>query len=455
MVDEPFSDERIEIDDLIAEGDRVALRFRLTATHSGAAFGVPATGRQITTSGTKIYTVRAGRIVRIAGHDDVVGVLRQLGVVELPLPEPGAGPAAGRRRPNWHSLELCNWVASAPRRPAPRCPTPAPRAPQAPPRAPGRPRRSRRLTPTRSACGSRRWGCARRSSPPGRGPRGCRRRGRRRRAGRRRSCRSPRRRRSRAARSPASKVAPSLRDSWVMRASGKRPRSSATRSSMVADSSARVSSVHATLPGIELVDPGVTSTRPTVPTAPGRARAASSTASTNRAACTSASRRPAIGVVPAWLDSPVELGPPALTRARARRPPRAPGRGRPAPGPARRAPRGSSRCARARPGLRAATRGSRRRSRVRRPCTARTASMSSSPAMAWLAKQERAEARALLVDERDHRQRMPCAARPTRAPRPPPRARRRCRARRRRRRRRAGCRGASRRTRTARRPRPA
>lgn len=84
MADEPFSDERIEIDDLFAEGDKVALRFRLTATHSGAAFGVPATGREITTSGTKIYTVRDGRIVRIAGHDDVIGVLRQLGLVELP-----------------------------------------------------------------------------------------------------------------------------------------------------------------------------------------------------------------------------------------------------------------------------------------------------------------------------------------------------------------------------------
>jgi steroid delta-isomerase-like uncharacterized protein len=84
IADEPFSDEQIEIEDLIAEGDRVALRFRLTATHSGAAFGVPATGREVTTSGTKIYTVQDGRIVRIAGHDDVLGVLRQLGVVDLP-----------------------------------------------------------------------------------------------------------------------------------------------------------------------------------------------------------------------------------------------------------------------------------------------------------------------------------------------------------------------------------
>jgi predicted ester cyclase len=85
MADEPFTDERIEIDDLVAEGDRVALRFRLTAVHSGTAFGVAPTGKQITTSGTKIYTVRHGRIVRIAGHDDVLGLLRQLGLAELPV----------------------------------------------------------------------------------------------------------------------------------------------------------------------------------------------------------------------------------------------------------------------------------------------------------------------------------------------------------------------------------
>jgi steroid delta-isomerase-like uncharacterized protein len=83
MADEPFGEERIEIEDILVDGDRVAVRFRLTAVHRGPAFGVPGTGKMVTTSGTKIYTVRDGRIVQIAGHDDVLGVLRQLGVVDL------------------------------------------------------------------------------------------------------------------------------------------------------------------------------------------------------------------------------------------------------------------------------------------------------------------------------------------------------------------------------------
>jgi predicted ester cyclase len=85
MADEPFSDERIEIDDIVVQADRVAVRFRVTAVHTGTAFGVPPTGRMVTTSGTKIYTVRGGRIVQIAGHDDVLGLLRQLGVSDLPV----------------------------------------------------------------------------------------------------------------------------------------------------------------------------------------------------------------------------------------------------------------------------------------------------------------------------------------------------------------------------------
>jgi hypothetical protein len=31
-----------------------------------------------------MYTVEEGRITRIAGHDDVLGLLRQLGVERLP-----------------------------------------------------------------------------------------------------------------------------------------------------------------------------------------------------------------------------------------------------------------------------------------------------------------------------------------------------------------------------------
>ena len=84
MADDSFAEERIHVEDMVCELGKVAVRYTLTATHSGTAFGVPPTGRTVSTSGTKIYTVDGGRISRIAGHDDVLGLLRQLGVERLP-----------------------------------------------------------------------------------------------------------------------------------------------------------------------------------------------------------------------------------------------------------------------------------------------------------------------------------------------------------------------------------
>lgn len=82
---EPFDDESIEIEDGVCEGEKVVVRYRLECVHAREALGVPPTGKRITTSGTKIYRVRDGKIVEIAGHDDVLGVLRQLGIVDLEL----------------------------------------------------------------------------------------------------------------------------------------------------------------------------------------------------------------------------------------------------------------------------------------------------------------------------------------------------------------------------------
>ena len=84
MADDSFTGQRIHVEDMVCEPGKVAVRYTLTATHSGTAFDVPPTGRTISTRGTKIYTVKDGRITQIAGHDDLLGLLRQLGVDRLP-----------------------------------------------------------------------------------------------------------------------------------------------------------------------------------------------------------------------------------------------------------------------------------------------------------------------------------------------------------------------------------
>ena len=75
MAGEPFEDSRIDVEEIVCEGGKVAVRYRLECVEV-------ATGRHITTSGTKIYTVVDGRVAHIAGHDDALGVMRQLGLLE-------------------------------------------------------------------------------------------------------------------------------------------------------------------------------------------------------------------------------------------------------------------------------------------------------------------------------------------------------------------------------------
>ena len=72
-------------DDLIAEGDKVVVRFRLRATHQGEFMGLPATGRSINVPGLIIYRLAANEDieVKIIEHwmqIDALALMEQLGV---------------------------------------------------------------------------------------------------------------------------------------------------------------------------------------------------------------------------------------------------------------------------------------------------------------------------------------------------------------------------------------
>jgi predicted ester cyclase len=73
--------DRIDvIEDLIAEGDRVGMIWRLQGTHRGNFFGIPATGKRIDVWEIGVFRVGDGKIVEGWFMADEVGVLRQLGV---------------------------------------------------------------------------------------------------------------------------------------------------------------------------------------------------------------------------------------------------------------------------------------------------------------------------------------------------------------------------------------
>jgi predicted ester cyclase len=69
------SDARYEVDDLIAEGDRVVVRWRLLGTHTGHFGGIAPSGRTITLKGIAIYRVNEGKLVERWVVSDLHGLL--------------------------------------------------------------------------------------------------------------------------------------------------------------------------------------------------------------------------------------------------------------------------------------------------------------------------------------------------------------------------------------------
>jgi steroid delta-isomerase-like uncharacterized protein len=56
-------DVRIEVEDILSEGDRAAVRWRAVGTHAGEGFGFAASHRGVDVRGTTWLIVRDGKIV--------------------------------------------------------------------------------------------------------------------------------------------------------------------------------------------------------------------------------------------------------------------------------------------------------------------------------------------------------------------------------------------------------
>jgi steroid delta-isomerase-like uncharacterized protein len=81
-----FPDLKMTIDDAIAEGDKVVLRWTGRGTHRGDLAGIAPTGRATTVTGLVVSRLANGKIVEDFESFDEVGMLRQLGVTTIPVP---------------------------------------------------------------------------------------------------------------------------------------------------------------------------------------------------------------------------------------------------------------------------------------------------------------------------------------------------------------------------------
>jgi steroid delta-isomerase-like uncharacterized protein len=76
-----FPDGRYTIDQMIAEGDMVMVRWTGRGTNTGAGNGLPATGKHIEATGITVLHIVGGKIVEEWNETDMLGLLRQLGLL--------------------------------------------------------------------------------------------------------------------------------------------------------------------------------------------------------------------------------------------------------------------------------------------------------------------------------------------------------------------------------------
>ena len=82
-----FPDLQFTIDDMVAEGDKVALRVTATGTNKGAFRGIPPTNKKVTVSMIQIDRIVGGKFVEGWSRYDTLGLMQQLGLI----PTPGKG----------------------------------------------------------------------------------------------------------------------------------------------------------------------------------------------------------------------------------------------------------------------------------------------------------------------------------------------------------------------------
>jgi steroid delta-isomerase-like uncharacterized protein len=79
-----FPDLHFTMEDLVAEGDQVAVRWTFRGTHTGdlvTPMPLPATGKQVTGSGIAIGRFAGGKVLEIWNQGDTMGFMQQLGVI--------------------------------------------------------------------------------------------------------------------------------------------------------------------------------------------------------------------------------------------------------------------------------------------------------------------------------------------------------------------------------------
>ena len=76
-----FPDITFKVENLIAEGDKIACHFTSISTHQAEFAGIPATGKEVKDQGSDIFSFANGKIAEILVNENALGLMQQLGAI--------------------------------------------------------------------------------------------------------------------------------------------------------------------------------------------------------------------------------------------------------------------------------------------------------------------------------------------------------------------------------------
>lgn len=82
MIATAFPDIEVRVEDMLADGDKVAARLTIHGTHTGTLLGnIAPTGRRATWTGIDILQLEGGKLIGRWSERNLLGLMRQLGVI--------------------------------------------------------------------------------------------------------------------------------------------------------------------------------------------------------------------------------------------------------------------------------------------------------------------------------------------------------------------------------------
>jgi len=88
MFNLPFPDLEFASEDILTDGDLVVSRGVIRGTHQAEFFGVPASGKEIHWTGTRVFRVQDGKVIDGWANIDMLGMMQQMGAIPAPPTPP-------------------------------------------------------------------------------------------------------------------------------------------------------------------------------------------------------------------------------------------------------------------------------------------------------------------------------------------------------------------------------